>query len=120
MIHPTNVRTRLESSPRLLATRLLTTTDSRIYECPAGKRATVDLLVFCNGATAATLLRFHHAEKGGASTQRNAQFYDTSMAASSVMQDTGTRSLLEGEALRGSAGAASAISVSVYGREADL
>jgi len=117
MIHPTNTRYRSESNPRLLVSRLLTTTDAKVYECPAGHRAQIDLVVFCNAATTAIDLRWHHVQRDEGSTQANAQFFDTEMAASSAMQDTAPRPMLEGETLRGKAGATSSISVTVYGRE---
>jgi hypothetical protein len=120
MIHPTNTRSRLDQSPRLLAAKLLPTTDQRLYQCPAGKRAEILFLQICNGATTATTVRFHHVAKDEASAQGNAQLYDTSIPANSAMQDNAPRPMLEGEELRASAGASSAVTVSVYGRELDL
>jgi hypothetical protein len=117
MIHPTNERYRSQANPRLLVSRLLTTTDTKVYECPAGHRAQIDLIVFCNGATSSVLLRWHHAQRDEGSIQANAQFFDTAVPASASMQDDGPRPMLEGETLRGKAGTASAISVSIYGRE---
>jgi len=114
---PTNRYTPSDSPPRLLASVSLLASDQTIYATPAGKRATVTLLVVCNTNGTATTFRIHHVAPGKSSAASNAQYWDTRIASGQTVLDDSPRALLPGDELRGKGGTASWVTVSVYGVE---
>jgi hypothetical protein len=118
--YATNADDRSERNPRLLGQFLLTTTDERIYTVPADKRATVIALVVCNTGTVATTFRMHHVPPRASSSATNAQYYDARLANAATVIDQTARYLDPSDAIRGKAGAASVVSVAVYGSETPL
>lgn len=116
-VFPTNETSRLDRSPRLLASVLLTTSDDRIYVVPADRIAHVHAVVVCNTHTTTTTFRLHHVAPGKSSGAANAQYYDSRLANSVSLIDETARPMQPGDALRGKASVASVVSVAVYGSE---
>lgn len=114
---PTNETSRIDRSPRLLASALLTTTDDRIYVTPPDRIAHVHSVVVCNTHTTTATFRLHHVAPGKTSGAANAQYFDSRLANSVTLIDETSRPMQPGDAMRGKASVASVVCVSVYGSE---
>jgi hypothetical protein len=94
----------------------LTTTDSRIYTVPSGRRAIVHAIYIANTTAARRTFRLHHCRDGEASAVANAMFYDVAIAANGTLIDSTRFRMSEGDQLRG-LGDAAGLSVTVHGTE---
>lgn len=106
---------------RLLARRLLSTSDATVANVPPNETWDVWTIVACNSHTSAVTFRLHHlrpvlSETSGAS---NAIFYDSRVAANETVEWTGCGGPLisvgTGETLNGLESSGSKICVSIYG-----
>jgi hypothetical protein len=114
---PTNPTQRSQFNPRLLASGLLTATDTALYTCPSDRRCAITAIVFCSVSATAATFRLHHVVPWNTSTTGNAQYYDSRLNANAVLIDQTPRWLDSGDELRGRSTAANTASFAIYGYE---
>ena len=102
---------------RRLASMSCPVNERVLYECPAGKLAIVEHVVFCSTHTGSETFRLHHVRQDEATSVHNALFYDYSLSAKSYLSEDGIYYLTQGERLVCSSPNASRITITIYGQE---
>ena len=88
-----------------------------LYECPAGKSATIQHIHVTSTHTGSETFRLHHLRQDETSSVANALFYDYSLAAKNYVHEDTIIYMNPGERLVASAPSASRITITVYGIE---
>lgn len=112
-----NATQRQDYPARKLASASLTSTERTLYECPAGKVATVQHLHFASTHTGTETVTLWHVRPSEATELANALYYEYSLSAKAVLSEDAPIYLLPGERLIAKAGAADRITATVYGIE---
>ncbi len=116
-----NTITKVENTPRrLFAVLPKVNTATPVYICPAGKRAVLTLMEFCNTSAGAATVRVHHVATGETAATSNALFYDLSIARAVTVTDDDPRYLDQGDAIYALQGTADAIALVIYGYEVSM
>jgi hypothetical protein len=84
----------------------MTTTWATLYTCPLGQRACVVNMNICNTTAAAIGVYVSAVPSGGTAGASNAIFHNTSVAANSTLQWTGSIAMTAGDTLQVQASAA--------------
>lgn len=116
----TNTDYRRMRPRRRLAARVLPATDALVYECPSGRIAEVETMVFCNTHSSKVTLRVFHVIPGESTGTSNALFYELDCAAHTTTVAEFAVHMGAGEKLIARGGTASHISATVYGVEQDV
>ncbi len=113
-----NAITKQENTPRRLCAVLpKINTAAPVYICPAGKRAVLTLIEFCNTSGGVATIRIHHVSTGETAAANNALYYDLSISRAVTAVDDNPRYLDQGDAIYALQGTADAISLIIYGYE---
>lgn len=109
----------MANTPKKLAQAELGTSDASLGGPGAGKFWTISSVVVCNTSASSRTFRLHAVNSGGSSTTANALFYDATLNANAVVEGLRGLVLESSQTLRGLAGAATSVTVSVFGIESD-